>query len=113
MRTLNQSKALGTWVSFPKDDTFKLQIRPLNILSMNRPPSDKTTTENQIWEWFDYILIGWEGYENEEGQPVECNEDNKKLVFNFDQEVVTFCIESATKLREEIVSIKEVNNLKK
>jgi len=113
MRTLNHKKTTGIWLEFPNDPTFKLNIRPLNILSMNKPPTATETTQNEIWEWFNYILVDWSGYIDEESKMIECNEEMKKLVFNFDQDVVSFCIEQATKLRNEIVTVEEADNLKK
>ena len=113
MRTLNKKKTIGEWITFPEDPTFKLKIRPLNILSMNKTPTSTETTLSEMWEWFDYILVDWSGYMDEEDKVIECNEEMKKLVYNFDQDVVSFCIEQAMKLRKEIISEAEADNLKK
>ncbi len=113
MRTLNHQKAAGTWIEFPDDLTFKLNIRPLNILSMNRTPTSTKTTQIEMWEWFNYILVDWSGYIDEKGKIIKCNEEMKKIVFNFDEEVVSFCIEQATNLRDEIITVAEADNLKK
>ena len=113
MRKLNKSKTTGTWFEFPSDKSFKLNIRPLNVLSMNTTPSSTKTTTKQMWEWFNYILIDWSGYIDEDGIKIECNEEMKEIVYNFDQEVLSFCIDKATELKDQIVTQEEANNLKK
>lgn len=115
MRRINTKKSTGIWIDFPSDDTFKLKIRPLNLLSLKAPAelSGGTTKQYEIFEWFDYVLLDWSGYNDEEGQVVECTKEMKEVVFNFDQEVVAFVISKATELRDEIVSGKEAENLGK
>jgi len=114
MRKINKTKANGSWIEFPDDPTFKLKVRPINLLSLNKMPTEEVkTTQNEMFEWFDYVLIDWTGYEDESGAVIKCDKENKELVFNYDQDVVTFVINTATKLRDEIITKEEIDNLKK
>lgn len=113
MRKLNKSIASGQWITHPDDKSLQFEVRPLNLFNMNNIPTVDNIAPEQVWDWFNYICMNWKGYVDENDKPLVCDEDNKKLVFNFDQEIVGFVIEESNKLRESIVEGKEAKNLLK
>jgi len=113
MRKLNKSKASGTWFQFKDDPTFKLNIRPISQSSINIKPNETIMNQANMLECFKYIVIDWSGYKDEKEQDIECNDEMKSLVFDFDQEVAMFSLEKAMELRDEIVIVDEADNLKK
>ena len=113
MRKLNKSKVSGTWYQFKDDPTFKLNIRALSQSSINIKPNETMMNQTNMLECFKYIVIDWSGYKDEKEQDIECNDEMKNLVFDFDQEVALFALEKAMELRDQIVIVDEADNLKK
>lgn len=111
MRTLNKNKTKGEWISFPEDNELKFQIRPLSISNMNNIPSSvEELPPSEYFAWFNYMCTGWSGYTDENGKELECNDENKRLVFDHDQEIAGFVIKEGTLLNQAIVSKGDLKN---
>ena len=112
MKKYKKKLALGTWIKFPEDKEVECRIRPFSLFNMTKLPNDETELSiKQIWETFNYSLLDWKGIEGEDGS-LDCNEENKRLVYDFDQELVMFIISESSKLREKIITLDEIKNLK-
>jgi len=107
MRKFNTNKIKDSWVDYTEDD-LKFQVRPFKLLSLTNLPNDDGIHMEQLWNIFNYIVTDWKGIENESG-PMECNEENKKIVFEYDQELVSFCVGKAAEMREGVTG-KELKN---
>jgi len=116
MRKFNKSKAKGKWFDFEQDQELKLFIKPFSLFTMNKLPSDPTDTQmnvSDLFPAFNYCVNDWKGFVDENGVELKCNEENKKLIFDFDQEIVTFVIDKAMSIRAEIYEAQEIKNLQK
>jgi hypothetical protein len=110
----SKSITKGIWFKFPDDEDLRIKIKPFSLFLVVSSPSDLTTNQDldpdKLWKIFNNSIVDWEGYSNED-VPLECNEENKKMVFEYDHEVVAFVIEKSTGLRDTIVTPGELKNL--
>ena len=110
MRKYNQKTAKGEWIVFPEDEEVQILVRPFSLFNLTRLPSEDDFNFKQFLEIYDYCVLDWKGIQDDEGKPLKCNDENKKMVFNFDQELVLFVVNESTKLRDKILTEKEVKN---
>jgi len=114
MRKYNKTSAKGKWFDFPKDKELKLFIKPFSIFTMNKLPSETTAIDvSDYFPSFNYSLTDWKGFISEDGKEMKCDEENKKIVYDFDQEIVTFVIDESMKARALVYEAQELKNLPK
>lgn len=112
MKTINKKTLKGKWYKFPEDKDIEVLVRPFSVFSMTKPPSADATEINitDFYENFAYVLLDWKGIVDEDKKPLKCNDENKKIVYDFIQELSGFVVESSIKMRDEAVSNKEAKN---
>ena len=111
MRKFKVKPIKGVWIDVPGDEEVKLQIKPMSVFTLKKLPTTSEITIEDGWNMFNMMLIGWKGFVDEDDKPLECNEENKKMVYEYDQDLVTFAIEECNKLREQVVGEKsEIKN---
>ena len=104
MIKLNKKATGGTWVPYKKYKGIKFLIKPVSLFSMNTIPSDeKKFNVEGFWDMFNASLINWEGVVDDDNKVLVCDEANKKLLFDFDQEIAGFVSTECMKLREKVV----------
>jgi len=111
MRKFNKKTAKGSWIPFPDDEEVQLKIRPFSLFNLTKIPTEEGMDFDQFWTIFNYSVLEWKGIQDSNGEPLKCDEENKKIVFDYDQPVVLFAVEQSTKLRDEVITEKEVKNL--
>jgi hypothetical protein len=109
MKKYNTKPTKGEWIALPEDEEVQIKIRPFSLFSLTKVPSADDVDMSEIWNIFNYCIIDWKGIEGEDG-PLECNEDNKRLVYDYDQDLVVFVTNHAGSLREKVVTGKELKN---
>ena len=96
------------------DDFEKQQL--INVETENKikekskkmdSPKEKEGAKKKI------IIKRTKGLNDDNDKPLECNEDNKKLVFDCFQDLVVFVITKCMELREEVIGAQETKNLSK
>jgi len=109
MKKYNTKPTKGQWIKFPEDEEVEIKIRPFSLFSLTKVPSADTVDMSEVWNIFNYCIVDWKGIEGEEG-PMECNEDNKRFVYDYDQDLVVFVTDHAAKLRDTVVGVDEAKN---
>ena len=79
---------------------------------MNKMPSEDAKEVNikYFYNNFEYVVLDWKGMLNDDDKPLKCNEENKRIVYDYFQELVGFVIESSMKARESVMSNKSAKN---
>jgi hypothetical protein len=116
MRKYNKVKSKGQWFDFPQDTELKLFIKPFSLFTMSKLPSEQENNNmnmGDLFPSFNYCVTDWKGFVDEDGKELKCNEENKKLIFDFDQEIVNFVIDKAMATRSQVYEAQEVKNLPK
>jgi hypothetical protein len=80
----------GQWVDFEGD--VRLQVRPFPASEGLFTPTNAEEMSEATWARFNYCLLRWEGLKEEDDSEFEFNEDNKRFVFNYIQDIVLFVI---------------------
>jgi hypothetical protein len=111
MKKLSKKSTTAQWIKFPDDEEIELLIRPFSLFNLNKTPTETTFTIQDMWEVFNYSLIDWKGLVGDDDKKLEVIEESKALIFDFDQSIVSFVVEQASKLRESILSVPEAKNL--
>jgi hypothetical protein len=83
MKTVNTQVTKEVWVINDQDKDIKVKIRRFPLSLSLFAPTDPDATVKLAWQRFDYCVIDWEGYQDENGKPLECNSENKRIVFDF------------------------------
>ena len=92
------------WVDYPDDKDVRLKIRPFPMSNgILFDTSEKRLTE-YTWDKFNYCVVDWEGILDENDNPLECNDENKRLIFDYGQEIVMWV---SLKINESVESILE------
>ena len=113
MRTIKNKSIKGVWVPFPDDKDVQILIRPFSLFTMTKMPNEDDVDFTEFWNIFNYCVVDWKGINDEDNKPLKCNEETKKIVYDFDQELVGFIVEQSSNAREGLVSGKAVKNLSK
>jgi len=85
------------WVDY-KD--ARLHMRPLPVSANPYQMTGNMTIADYAWQVFDYCVIGWEGFEDDKGNELKFNADNKRLVFDVLDDISNFVMEQHTKLKD-------------
>lgn len=107
MRKINKSVLKNTWFKFDKDESVEIQIRPFPVTTLLIGIVNKDDYQKTMWERYNYCVVDWKGILNEKGEPLECSEENKKFVFDWDEELLIFIGNKITKLSETIKPIEK------
>jgi len=113
MLKLNKKASQGKWVDHPKHKEVKFKIRPMSIYAMKRLPSDAedvVISAETLFDMLTYILIDWKGVGDEAGKVIKCDEANKRLFLDLDQETASFLINEASDMKNELIKAEEVKN---
>ena len=89
------------WIKYNKDGaSIELLVRSFPV-SLMKAESDMT---NALKLW-NYCVCDWKEFCDDEDQPMECNSDNKKFIFDYWQEIVVFVIEEVNESSQELAAI--------
>jgi len=111
MKVINKQISKGKWFTYPKDKSIELLIRPLSIYDFNKLPSESLEiTPEEFGNFASNLLLDWKGIIDEKGKPLKCDEDNKKLLADHDQELASFIMNMAAELKNDVITDKEVKN---
>jgi len=113
MKKINVSKTKGQWFDYDKDSDVKFNLRPFTVFTLTKLPSEQTLSPEDFWNIFNYSLLDWKGIVGDDDKALKCNEDNKKIVFEYDKEVVAFITGKITELRSGVIPEEEIKNLSK
>ena len=98
---INKKNVEGRWFKF--DGKVEFKIRPFRLSTI----TSLDTMEN-INVQFTSTVVDWKGIEDEDGKPFKCNEENKKFIYDYYEDIVTFVIEKLKELKQRVD--KEIKN---
>jgi len=106
MRTINKKKiADEIWVKFPEDEEIQLKIRQFpTSQGMYIPGISDETMFEFAWKKFNYCIVDWKGFIDENEKPLECNEENKRYVYDYIEDIMMWASNEISKLKEDIVT---------
>lgn len=84
------------WVDYPEQEGVKFKIRQFPITSVAFLSSEKQNMHDFAWERFNYIVVDWEGIVDDDDKPLECNEENKRFIFDWYIEIMTWVSQYST-----------------
>lgn len=111
MKKINKKTLKGKWVELEEDKSVSFFIRPASIFSMTKKPSDIQDIDAvNYWEMFNYCVQDWKGIVDDDGESLKCDEENKKLYFDFDQNTIIILISECLSMRPDVISPIEAKN---
>ena len=111
MKIIHKKLAEGTWVQYDADKSVELKIRPLSIYDFDRLPSEEhEITVKEFSAFMTKLLVDWKGILDEKKKPLKCDDENKKLLSDHDQDLSVFVINKATELKAKVITDEEVKN---
>jgi hypothetical protein len=104
MIKINKKNLKSEWFDF--DEGIKFLIRPFPLSERSLSPSTSNIIEVLIKQAM-YCLKEWEGVCDDEDNVLECNEENKKLLFDYSDDVVSFICDKSRELNDKIINMDE------
>jgi len=111
MRKIDRNALKGTWIKFPEDEEVELLMKPFSLFNLTKMPNEENMDFARLWDIFNFCVLDWKGILDKDGKPIECDEKNRKMVFDYDSEILNFALDQSGVLREEMVTAKEIKNL--
>lgn len=78
---INRKLAEAKWVDYEDDIKFKIKSFPMSHGIFFQ--GSKEDLVEFTWKRFNYCVVDWSGFVDEKDEPLECNEDNKKYIFDY------------------------------
>jgi hypothetical protein len=112
MKKFKKSLLSGSWIKDPNDETIEYLIRPISIISMTTQPSalEKEIKFNDTIEWFIFALKDWKGVVDDDDKPLPCDDENKRMFFDFNPDGATFIVNKGFELRAGVIPKDELKN---
>ena len=100
MKIVNTKITQEKWVTNEqnKDEVYKVKLRRFPMSLSIFAPNDSDGIVKAAWQRFDYCITDWEGLVDEDEQPLEYNEKNKRLVFDFSEDIMIWVALEINKL---------------
>ena len=73
-------KTASRWVTFDKDPDIQFLLKPFTILYLKKIPSEEGYTPEFMWNIFDSSVVDWKGINGDDGKPLPCNSDTRRIV---------------------------------
>lgn len=74
---IDQRPERTAWVNFSDDEKYLLKYMPMSEYNK----VEKANSEKKAQEIFFAYVLDWDGIVDKDGNKIECNDDNKKIVF--------------------------------
>jgi hypothetical protein len=87
MKVVNTKVVKEVWVTNDQDE-YKVKLVRFPLSRSLFAPNDPDAFVKLAWQRFDYCLLDWDGIVDENDKPLECNTDNKRIVFDFDEDMM-------------------------
>jgi hypothetical protein len=88
MKVVSKKLTEEMWHTHPEDVDVKVKIRRFPLTSALFAPNDPDALAKLAWQRFNYSITKWHGFVDDDGNPLECNEDNKRTVFDHMEDVL-------------------------
>lgn len=103
---LNRSLLKSKWVTFEEAKGVSFEVRPFPA-SHNAVRSLSGEDKVEVfWKIFEYCLIDWKGVEGEDNKALECNADNKRMLYDYSEAAMMFIITMSAKNKDKIIEKK-------
>jgi hypothetical protein len=113
MRKFDTVQRKDEWFTpFENDKDVKIKVRAFSILHLSKLPSSNQFGIAQLFDIFMSCVVDWKGIlDSKDDKPLECNDENKKKVFEQDTELQSLVVSHVISLKAQVVKEEEVKNL--
>ena len=95
------------WFDLDDSQEVSFKIRPFpashNVL---RSIGDSDNVDIW-WKMFNYSLVEWKGVYDKNEVKMECNDENKKVLFDYSQDVMMFVCNKCSSKNEDIITLEK------
>ena len=103
---ISKNKAKGQWHKFDEEVQFLIKPFPHSKWADGdfRIDQDGNTNVGLAFEWFrfDACLHDWKGLEDDKGKEFKFNTENKKFIYDYEEELRDFVVKHAFGLDKEL-----------
>ena len=86
------------WVIYKtKKMTAEFCLRPFPFSNMKLSNDGTVELMSNLWAQVNYCVTDWKGVDGDDDNPLECTEENKLLIFNYNLLVRSFIIDEIAK----------------
>lgn len=98
MKVVNTGVTEEIWVDNPDDKEVKVKIRRFPLSLSLFAPNEPDGVVKLAWQRFDYCIVDWQGFVDQDENTLECNSVNKKIVFDFNEDIMIWVANEINKL---------------
>jgi len=84
MKIVNTDLAKEVWFVNDQDKDVQVLMRRFPVSMSIFAPNDQDGIVKLAWQRFNYCLVDWKGFIDENDKVLECVEENKRMVFDYD-----------------------------
>jgi hypothetical protein len=107
---INKSILQEKWVVFSDDEGVRFKIKPFPMSSGMLFDSDEKRLLQYTWDKFNFCVVNWEGLTDQDDKPLECNEENKKFIYDYVPEITTWISHEINKTTDNVLEKKTSKN---
>ncbi len=100
MKVIKKKSIVEQWVEWKGD--VRLLLRPFAFSQGIFVPTNAKEVAEAMWVQFNYCIMDWEGIEDEDGNTLECNEENKKLLFDYVEDLLDFVFHKVKEVTSDV-----------
>lgn len=100
---IKKSAVKERWIDYPDEDGVKFKVRPFPMSEGTLAFGDDPKQLTEItWKKFNYCVVDWQGLVDDNDQTLDCNEENKRFLFDFVFDLVMWVVVEVNKDTENI-----------
>jgi hypothetical protein len=108
MIKINKKKLEGFWITIESlvDMKFFVVPFPYTVATTNfifDEEDEKAREQKLSWLIFNYCVKDWEGVVDDDSNKLECNEENRKIIFDHDAHIYKFIINQIYKAENKVI----------
>ena len=88
MKIVDTRVTSEVWITNDQDTEVQVKLRRFPLSLALYAPNDADGIVKLAWQRFNYCVTSWKGFLNENEKPLVCNEENKRIVFDFDEDTM-------------------------
>lgn len=109
MRKFNKKAIEQKWVEWEKDKEVQILVRPFPASqTMIMADMSKEERGSINWKIFDYCVLDWKGFVDENDKPLKCTKENKQMIFDYDREFIVFAVNEISNFDKDIIEQKKI-----
>ena len=107
MYKINKKATKEQWVSYTGNPSVEFLIKPLSLYYFKKLPSSDNLQNITAGNYLDMVcqlIVDWKGIYDQDEKIIDCTDENKKMIVDYDSDIASFIIQESGKLRSGVLT---------